>query len=70
MEKVIVILFTVFSANSSMADISALPPYEQARKLVQNTPSSMNQLIINSAQQFKLVFLIAYFLKGVNVPMK
>jgi len=34
MKKTIVILFTVFTVNSSMADISALPTYEQAQKLV------------------------------------
>ena len=33
MKKVIVILLTVFTVNSSMAETSALPTYEQALKL-------------------------------------
>ena len=34
MKRVIVILLIVFTVNSSMADTSALPTYEQAKKLV------------------------------------
>ncbi len=45
MKTVIVILLTVFAGNSSMADTSALPTYEQAVKLVAAAWKSATQSI-------------------------